>query len=122
MRTTDVRKLRPESWGFLCPVHTPDGTPCGLLNHLAEPASIVTHYYFDKQRFVLMSFFLFLFDLMISRTASSEQYEKSLHQLMIVHFLRFMVSDLILFPYFSLLFSPFSVFSLFRITINNLII
>ncbi len=22
------------SWGFLCPVHTPDGTPCGLLNHL----------------------------------------------------------------------------------------
>uniref|UniRef100_A0A1I7WNY6 DNA-directed RNA polymerase n=1 Tax=Heterorhabditis bacteriophora TaxID=37862 RepID=A0A1I7WNY6_HETBA len=25
MRTTDVRKLRPESWGFICPVHTPDG-------------------------------------------------------------------------------------------------
>lgn len=20
--------------GFLCPVHTPDGTPCGLLNHM----------------------------------------------------------------------------------------
>ncbi|KAL0246659.1 hypothetical protein GEMRC1_007870 [Eukaryota sp. GEM-RC1] len=35
MKTTVVRKLLPESWGFLCPVHTPDGTPCGLLLHLA---------------------------------------------------------------------------------------
>jgi RNA polymerase Rpb2, domain 3 len=64
MRVTTVRKLLPEyvysfvlsftvthssfvsffklcndwlvfrSWGFLCPVHTPDGTPCGLLNHM----------------------------------------------------------------------------------------
>ena len=34
MKTTTVRKLFPESWGFLCPVHTPDGAPCGLLNHL----------------------------------------------------------------------------------------
>ncbi len=32
--TPQVRKLLPESWGFLCPVHTPDGSPCGLLNHL----------------------------------------------------------------------------------------
>ena len=44
MKTTGVRKLLPESWGFLCPVHTPDGTPCGLLNHLAAKASIVTHH------------------------------------------------------------------------------
>lgn len=35
MKTTSVRKLLPEAWGFLCPVHTPDGAPCGLLNHLA---------------------------------------------------------------------------------------
>ena len=35
IRTTSVRKLTPESWGFLCPVHTPDGSLCGLLNHLA---------------------------------------------------------------------------------------
>lgn len=64
LRTTSVRKLLPEyvfflfvwqctwvfisflltssfpislcrSWGFLCPVHTPDGEPCGLLNHMA---------------------------------------------------------------------------------------
>jgi DNA-directed RNA polymerase I subunit RPA2 len=34
MKTTTVRKLLPESWGFLCPVHTPDGGPCGLLNHI----------------------------------------------------------------------------------------
>ena len=36
LKTTTVRKLLPESWGFLCPVHTPDGSPCGLLNHLAH--------------------------------------------------------------------------------------
>jgi DNA-directed RNA polymerase I subunit RPA2 len=41
MKTTAVRKLLPESWGFLCPVHTPDGSPCGLLNHLARDAVIL---------------------------------------------------------------------------------
>ncbi|KAJ1652375.1 hypothetical protein IWQ61_007273 [Dispira simplex] len=40
MKTTTVRKLRPESWGFLCPVHTPDGSPCGLLNHLSYTCRI----------------------------------------------------------------------------------
>lgn len=40
MRTTSVRKLLPEAWGFLCPVHTPDGAPCGLLNHLAAPCQV----------------------------------------------------------------------------------
>ena len=34
MKTTTVRKLLPEAWGFTCPVHTPDGSPCGLLNHI----------------------------------------------------------------------------------------
>jgi hypothetical protein len=43
MKTTTVRKLLPENWGFLCPVHTPDGGPCGLLNHLAQPATVVAH-------------------------------------------------------------------------------
>mmetsp|Transcript_1159 Transcript_1159/g.3421 ORF Transcript_1159/g.3421 Transcript_1159/m.3421 type:complete len:1139 (+) Transcript_1159:56-3472(+) len=43
MKTTTVRKLLPESWGFLCPVHTPDGAPCGLLSHLASKAHIVYH-------------------------------------------------------------------------------
>src|ERR1043166_2076912 len=28
--------------GFLCPVHTPDGAPCGLLNHLSHSCRIVT--------------------------------------------------------------------------------
>mmetsp|Transcript_24202 Transcript_24202/g.74642 ORF Transcript_24202/g.74642 Transcript_24202/m.74642 type:complete len:979 (-) Transcript_24202:1006-3942(-) len=36
MKTTAVRKLLPEAWGFLCPVHTPDGAPCGLLSHLSS--------------------------------------------------------------------------------------
>ncbi len=42
MRTTTVRKLLPESWGFFCPVHTPDGSPCGLLNHFAAHTRVVT--------------------------------------------------------------------------------
>jgi DNA-directed RNA polymerase I subunit RPA2 len=42
MKTTTVRKLLPEGWGFLCPVHTPDGSPCGLLNHLAHKCKIAT--------------------------------------------------------------------------------
>ena len=42
LKTTTVRKLLPESWGFLCPVHTPDGSPCGLLNHLSHTCEIVT--------------------------------------------------------------------------------
>jgi DNA-directed RNA polymerase I subunit RPA2 len=36
LKTTTVRKLMPEAWGFFCPVHTPDGAPCGLLNHLTH--------------------------------------------------------------------------------------
>ncbi|KAJ2668020.1 hypothetical protein IWW42_005519 [Coemansia sp. RSA 1085] len=42
LKTTGVRKLLPEGWGFLCPVHTPDGAPCGLLNHLAHKCQITT--------------------------------------------------------------------------------
>lgn len=42
MKTTSVRKLMPESWGFLCPVHTPDGAPCGLLTHLSHKCIVVT--------------------------------------------------------------------------------
>ncbi len=41
LRTTTVRKLLPESWGFLCPVHTPDGSPCGLLNHMTSACRVV---------------------------------------------------------------------------------
>lgn len=52
VRTTSVRKLRPESWGFFCPVHTPDGTPCGLLTHLTSSASIVNKIFeFDVSLF-----------------------------------------------------------------------
>ncbi|TIA70353.1 hypothetical protein E3P92_02805 [Wallemia ichthyophaga] len=42
LKTTAVRKLLPEAWGFLCPVHTPDGAPCGLLNHLSRSCKVTT--------------------------------------------------------------------------------
>nr|PVC49489.1 DNA-directed RNA polymerase [Theileria orientalis] len=42
MHSTQVRKLLGETWGFICPVHTPDGAPCGLLLHLAQYAKAVT--------------------------------------------------------------------------------
>ncbi|KAG9150705.1 hypothetical protein Leryth_008151 [Lithospermum erythrorhizon] len=47
LRTTSVRKLLPESWGFMCPVHTPDGEPCGLLNHLTASCRITS--FFDSE-------------------------------------------------------------------------
>ncbi|XP_059045558.1 DNA-directed RNA polymerase I subunit RPA2 isoform X2 [Achroia grisella] len=40
MRTTEARQLLPDAWGFVCPVHTPDGAPCGLLNHLTMTAQV----------------------------------------------------------------------------------
>ncbi|XP_039760657.1 DNA-directed RNA polymerase I subunit RPA2 [Pararge aegeria] len=40
MRTTEARQLLPDAWGFVCPVHTPDGAPCGLLNHLTASAQV----------------------------------------------------------------------------------
>jgi DNA-directed RNA polymerase I subunit RPA2 len=42
LKTTAVRKLLPEAWGFLCPVHTPDGSPCGLLNHFSHTCRLIT--------------------------------------------------------------------------------
>jgi DNA-directed RNA polymerase I subunit RPA2 len=50
MKTTAVRKLLPESWGFMCPVHTPDGSPCGLLNHLAIKCETVPGEIDEAQR------------------------------------------------------------------------
>jgi len=43
MKTTAVRKLLPDQWGFLCPVHTPDGGPCGLLSHLALKCQVMAY-------------------------------------------------------------------------------
>lgn len=47
LRTTSVRKLMPESWGFLCPVHTPDGEPCGLLNHMTSTCRVTSYFNID---------------------------------------------------------------------------
>lgn len=40
MKNTSGRKLLSQSWGFLCPVHTPDGALCGILNHLSSSVVI----------------------------------------------------------------------------------
>ena len=40
MKTTEVRKQRVESFGFQCPVNTPDGEQIGLLTHLTTGAVI----------------------------------------------------------------------------------
>lgn len=50
MKTTTVRKLLPESWGFLCPVHTPDGAPCGLLNHISISCCPLTYEAHDPNK------------------------------------------------------------------------
>lgn len=52
MKTTAVRKLLPDSWGFLCPVHTPDGSPCGLLNHLAVECQLVAYPAFTAEDYL----------------------------------------------------------------------
>ena len=49
MKTTTVRKLLPECWGFLCPVHTPDGGPCGLLNHITISCCPLTSEAFNEE-------------------------------------------------------------------------
>jgi DNA-directed RNA polymerase I subunit RPA2 len=54
MKTTAIRKLLPEAWGFLCPVHTPDGTPCGLLNHVGVSCEIVSVDAQQEENLVLM--------------------------------------------------------------------
>lgn len=35
--------------GFICPVHTPDGAPCGLLNHLAKDCIVLNEMPEDTQ-------------------------------------------------------------------------
>ena len=50
MKTTTVRKLLPESWGFMCPVHTPDGAPCGLLNHITLSCCPLPNEELDMQK------------------------------------------------------------------------
>lgn len=52
MKTTTVRKLLPESWGFMCPVHTPDGSPCGLLNHITLSCAPLPHEELDMRQHI----------------------------------------------------------------------
>lgn len=41
-KITSIRKLYPESYGFQCAVHTPDGSPCGILTHLCYKANVLS--------------------------------------------------------------------------------
>lgn len=41
-KITSIRKLYPESYGFQCAVHTPDGAPCGILTHLCYKAAVLS--------------------------------------------------------------------------------
>jgi len=53
MKISSVRKLLPDSWGFLCPVNTPDGALCGLLNHLTSSCQpIPSNCEFSKMDFI----------------------------------------------------------------------
>lgn len=54
MRSTKVRKLLPEAWGFICPVHTPDGDPCGILNHLTSEAFLTHGYSMERSEALLL--------------------------------------------------------------------
>ncbi|CAL4133379.1 unnamed protein product, partial [Meganyctiphanes norvegica] len=42
-RPSAGRRFKSECFGFICPVHTPDGAPCGLLNHLAQNCFVLDH-------------------------------------------------------------------------------
>ena len=44
MRTTSVQRLMLESWGFLCPIYTPEGEPCSLMNHMTVDGSLSQAY------------------------------------------------------------------------------
>lgn len=39
-RTNDVRRLKVDAWGFICPAHSPDGALSGLLNHLTHMCEV----------------------------------------------------------------------------------
>lgn len=59
-KITSIRKLYPESYGFQCAVHTPDGAPCGILTHLCYKANVLSSTPSPKQTanlFLLLSQF-----------------------------------------------------------------
>lgn len=36
----EPRRLKTAAWGYICPVNTPDGTLCGLVNHMTSSAKV----------------------------------------------------------------------------------
>jgi len=78
MKSTAVRKLLPDQWGFLCPVNTPDGSPCGLLSHITRNCSVLS-YPEDTAGPGLTDLESLLFSLGISPIASKEGGQTPLH-------------------------------------------
>ena len=52
LKNTSGRKLLSQSWGFFCPVHTPDGALCGILNHLSSSVIISLSNPFDNNNLI----------------------------------------------------------------------
>jgi len=75
MRTTAIRKLLPDQWGFLCPVHTPDGAPCGLLSHLALKCSVLS-YPLDSERYDTVDLIKLLVSLGVSPLGAGGEDDK----------------------------------------------
>lgn len=82
MRTTEHRKLLPDAWGFICPVHTPDGTPCGLLNHLTM-SCIITKHPDKKLKEAIPDFLLDLGMLPLSRADDWKNSHSIMHTIML---------------------------------------
>jgi len=56
LKNTSGRKLFPQTWGFICPVHTPDGAPCGILNHLTS--SVISSIFNPIEKKIIKKFIL----------------------------------------------------------------
>jgi DNA-directed RNA polymerase I subunit RPA2 len=52
IKSTTGRKIFSESWGFLCPIHTPDGAPCGILNHISASVVVSINNPIDRKKFI----------------------------------------------------------------------
>lgn len=62
-RSNDVRRLKVDAWGYICPAHSPDGHLSGLLNHLTHMCEVSAQSLSAADRAVLQST---LYDLGVS--------------------------------------------------------
>eukprot|EP00917_Polyrhabdina_sp_WS-2016_P025777 GHVP01055437.1.p1 GENE.GHVP01055437.1~~GHVP01055437.1.p1 ORF type:complete len:1109 (-),score=211.23 GHVP01055437.1:655-3981(-) len=50
LKITHFRRLFPETWGFTCPIDTPDGTQSGVVTHLTRGVKIPTEVQIDENK------------------------------------------------------------------------